>query len=788
MSKSVVQNDLFGPIGPDRDLGELSISSEVPLVTVAFDSASDDVYDYAVPAELRELLSIGQRIKAPFGRANRSTIGFCVAFPSSSDFERVKTITELIDERPLIGPDGITLAYWISQYYCCPLGVVLSAMVPAAVKRRVGMVKRTYLGLTELGRRYLCSPGDLTVGRVSEKGRAILSAIERGGDSAVLLEDIAVDVGCGKGPFKSLARLGLISITVKRELAKSAVPDLPAQLAPAAEICLNDEQRIATERICGMLDNPSFNVVLLNGVTGSGKTEVYIRCIARALAQGKQALVLVPEIALTPQTLGRFLGRFGRVAVLHSGLSNPERHRQWSSISAGVAGVVVGARSAVFAPLAELGLIVVDEEHEPSYKQETSPRYHGRDVAIKLAQIKGIPILLGSATPSLETLYNAETRPHYHHLRLTRRVLDLPLPPVSIVDMRIESIERRGGHLLSRMLEGELRRCLAERRQAILLLNRRGHSQYIFCPSCQFAVTCPNCDVSLTYHKGKSQAGESSLTLERSWVMCHYCLHSCRVPAACPVCSKKLMLIGPGTQRLEEELARKFPNASIQRADSDSMRSLSYSHLMDRFAAGEIDILFGTQIIGKGLDFPNVSLVGVLNADTALSLPDFRSSERTFQLISQVAGRCGRGSADGRVVVQSYNPTEPAITLACNHDASGFARQEQLIRQRCAMPPYSRLGRIILRDPKLDKLETTALQLREHIDHLSEQLGISDVLEVRGPVPALISRIENYHRQELRFRSTGPGPIQKLLYELRKGYLGGLNVRIAIDVDPINLL
>ena len=753
------------------------------LVRVAFETGGDNVYDYGVPRELAAALRVGQRIRAPFGRGSGEQVGFCVGFPETSQVSRVKVIREVLDPEPLLDEDMMRLAQWMAGYYCCPLGAVLSAMVPAAVKRQVGMVRRTYVRLTDAGRERL---GGLGVARLSGKGRAILEFLAGDVEGTEQAEyDLALlagRLGCAKGPFRTLARDGLVELEVREELdhpARRLVGGAGA--AGKGALVLTEGQREALTRLEGLIDEDAFNAALLLGVTGSGKTEVYMTCIEKVLARGKQALVLVPEIALTPQAEARFLGRFERVAVLHSGLSNRERHRQWRWIAEGGAEVVVGARSAVFAPLPRLGLIVVDEEHEPSYKQDKSPRYHGRDVAVKRAHLLGITVILGSATPSLETLNNCRRHEHYHLLSLPKRVLDLPLPKVAVVDMRREQSERKGQHLISRLLEGQLRRCLELGKQAIVLLNRRGHSSYVYCPSCNYVMTCPNCDVSMTHHR--RHAGDGG---RRRWVMCHYCLCTSDVPSVCPVCGKKIVLLSPGTQRAEDEFRRKLPDARIRRVDSDSMRPGEYDRLLGDFGAGEIDILLGTQMIGKGLDFPNVVLVGVLNADTALSLPDFRASERTFQLISQVAGRCGRATDDGRVVVQSFVPDEPAIRLACEHDYDRFAAYELKIREQCAMPPYCRLARIVMRDMKLEKLEAEGRRLREMIDGLNA--GGEGGVRVRGPVPAAIATIEKYHRQEILLSSAEVRRMQGLLARVRAECLGKLKVEVMVDVDPLSLL
>jgi primosomal protein N' (replication factor Y) len=828
MAQAQRQSGLFGPL--DESTTSLVDAGAAQLVRVAFEKGADRLFDYAVPASVSDQLQPGQRVWVPFGKGNRAQIAFAVDFPQATDVERVKTITEIIDPAPLINQRLMQLARWMSQYYCASLGAVLSAMVPAAVKFQVGMQKKNYVRLTEkaldLQRReekiklspkgravidYLisicCGKQKSTMSPPQKRGSSDSKVVfpfdnmdsrVRGNDNGhfsqqevisnctdsttkIALKDLTAKLKCSRAPINTLARAGLVEITQKSELeAPEFVSAEPAEEVPDFE--LNSDQQKALTEAENLIAEQNFQALLLHGVTGSGKTEIYIRCIEKVLQSGRQALVLVPEIALTPQTVRRFRRRFGRVAVLHSGMTNRQRHQHWRGIAQGQAQVVVGARSAVFAPLPDLGLIVVDEEHEPSYKQDNTPRYHGRDVAIKLAQMSGITIILGSATPSLESFYNCRTKEHYHLLSLPRRVRNLPLPPVHLVDMHAELQERKGRHLLGRTLEHEINRTLAEKKQTILLLNRRGHSSYIFCNSCNFVLTCPDCDVSLTYHKTQRQFDSSP----RRWVMCHYCSHKCQVPESCPLCSRKLMLIGPGTQQAEEELTRKFPTARACRVDSDSMKSDKYYRVLNDFGAGEIDILFGTQMIGKGLDFPNVKLVGVINADTSLALPDFRSSERTFQLIAQVAGRCGRASPDSTVIVQSYLPAEPAVQLACKHDYLSFARHELLIRQRCPLPPFQRMARVIMRHQKLQKLEATAQQLRAEIDRVLASMNLP--LKIRGPFPCPIARLETYYRFQIILQAASADPIQQLLAQLRRDYLPTINVPTFVDVDPINLM
>jgi primosomal protein N' (replication factor Y) len=557
------------------------------------------------------------------------------------------------------------------------------------------------------------------------------------------------------------------------------------------------------------------------GVTGSGKTEVYLRCIREAVARGKRAIVLVPEIALTPQTVRRFTARFKSVAILHSGLTATERHRYWQMISIGRAEVVVGARSAVFAPVPDLGVIVVDEEHEASYKQDQAPRYHGRDVAIKRGQLENVPVILGSATPSLETYarvqgsearvqsaavrpeaggaapspssLNPESRtltPTSHLLTLPRRVRGLSMPHVELIDMKVENRFRRGVHLLSQRLEHLLRTTLETGHQAILLLNRRGYSNFVYCSSCTNVIQCRYCDATMTYHRtagAKAQGGSHAEGLHTGQLHCHYCLAVNPLPEKCPECAKKLSLFGLGTQRVEEEIKAKFPELRYARVDSDSMRnSKDYEALLGRFAKGEVQVMLGTQMIAKGLDYPNVTLVGVISGDTALALPDFRAAERTFQLITQVAGRAGRGDAAGRVVLQTFLPDDPTIQAAIRQDYVGFAKTELVSRREVGLPPFARMVRVILRDEDQDRLHKKSEELAAQLaEATSKERGL---IQTKGPMPCAISRIAGNYRNQIVMVAATPAPLQRVLAAVRdKGHLAK-GEKVAVDVDPVSLL
>ncbi len=533
---------------------------------------------------------------------------------------------------------------------------------------------------------------------------------------------------------------------------------------------------------------------LLHGVTGSGKTELYIRAIEKVVAAGKRAIVLVPEISLTPQTVRRFTARFSRVAILHSGLKDSERHQHWHAIESGWAQVVVGARSAIFAPAKNVGIIVVDEEHDSSYKQDNLPKYHGRDVAIRRAQMLGVPIVLGSATPALESWQNAKLNPAWKLLSLMSRPLGMEMPRVVVVDMKGQSKERKGLHILSTTLEHHLKQTLAAKKQAIFLLNRRGYAHYVMCPRCDWVLMCENCDATMVVHRKRVE--EESETVRgtarglRGKVQCHYCLTAMVLPFACPLCQARLTHLGQGTQRAEDELVRKFPGLRLKRMDSDSMNSgADYQEALDAFGRGELDLLIGTQMISKGLDFPNVSLVGVLNSDLAMTIPDFRAGERTFQLICQVAGRAGRagGTGAGTVVVQTFQPSEPAIAFACQHDYLGFVNSELPHRKEFGYPPFGRLVRIVLSHKSYAKVHGVADGLKRLIVALTEKLGLP--IRVQGPFPPPMERLVEMYRVEIILFAGTAGPLQRLVGSLRgRGVLMGGAVGVSVDVDPLQMM
>jgi primosomal protein N' (replication factor Y) len=761
-------------------------------IRVVFESGVDRGFDYLVPDELWPI-RIGQRVETPFGKTNKHVEGYCVGvdveFKNAGQKIKLKRIVKAVDDEALIDTNLMALAKWISDYYVCPLGQALAAMLPAAVKKGIGVSthKSVYLAASD-------ADATQTLEHISgRKQKHLVKLLQEkkafDANSAVELDELLEEADCTKLPLKHLLRNGVAKI-FERTVMK-ALPSIPqAAVAEPKEIILNDQQQTALEHITGAIEKGEFGVTLLYGVTDSGKTELYIRAIETVIKKGNSAIVLLPEIALTAQTVQRFNWRFERVAVLHSGLTGPQRNAQWQKIRRGEADVVIGARSAVFAPLPNLGLIIVDEEHEPSYKQDTAPRYHARDTAVKRSQLQNVHCILGSATPSLETLHNCENKKHFHLIKLTKRVMDLPMPQMRVVDMKLVDQSDRVT-LISPQLRDELGKVLERKEQAILLLNRRGYSNFVFCPGCKHTLQCRNCDVTLTFHKAQlsAKAGRQTVLgkhLNYGCAVCHYCLSQTLVPELCPLCGKKMVMFGLGSQRLEEETAIKFPAAKIARVDSDSMQAKDYYHVLRDFGLGKIDILAGTQMLAKGLHFPNVTLVGIISADTSLYLPDFRANERTFQLISQVAGRAGRSSKKGVVYVQSFMPEQPAIQFALRHDFEGFVKEELKHRKICNLPPLWRLATIVLKDHKFDRLTEASDTLKDTIDAIIARDGLA--VEVRGPMPCTISRIERFHRMQIILQAAAALPIQNLCGALRTSGALSQKVKTAVDIDPMNLL
>lgn len=749
---------------------------------------------YAAPDDLE--LAPGHRVLVPLGRGDSAVPGTIVdtldrqaAAAEGVPFDKVKPILSRTDDLPPLPTELIELARWIASYYACPIGIVLASIVPAAVRKGVGSTRRLLVTPVR--------PAPSPLPRLGKVQRAVLEAIEATPDAdlPVSSADLAERTGVGgTAVLTRLEALGLVQL--ERVTAVEARARAGAGIADRS-VELNRHQAAAVQAIGDRLSE-GFSSHLLFGVTGSGKTEVYLRLVEKVLAAGRTSVVLVPEIALTPQTTARFLARFQGVpaAVLHSGLTPAQRHLEWRRAASGEARLVLGARSAVFAPVPDdtLGLVVVDEEHDPSYKQDQAPRYHGRDAAIRRAQLAGCPVVLGSATPSLESWHNAIGAGRHTLHRLPERAPGLRLPAVEIVDFAEErrhfnaAGSPRGVRLIGPRLGASIARTLADGGQVMLLLNRRGYANYIACPDqrCGWIMTCDHCDAGMVCH----QAGGD--TRDR-WVRCHHCDAQLRLPRACPLCSKRTTVFGLGTQRVEEELSRLHPDLAAEgamvRVDSDAMHGADAFHeVLDRFREGRIRLLAGTQMIAKGLDFPGVRLVGVVNADTSINLPDFRAAERTFQLVAQVVGRCGRGDAAGRAVIQTFQPDAPAIRKAAEHDFEAFAEGELADRERFGLPPIRRLARILVRDPG----ETVAMGMASDLRSRLETVGTPEGIELRGPVPCAIARIAGRYRMQLEVLAKDAATASRYLSTARAGgvFTGplALGEAVAIDVDPTSLM
>ncbi len=741
-------------------------------IGVVFNRPIDQVFTYRATGELSGRVQLGQRLLVPLGKGSKGAVGYCVevdsALPEDLEPGRVRDVLEILDPIPLLDRRMLELTRWMADYYACAWGQALDAVVPAGVRRRAATRFGVFLVVPEETREALAS-GALDAELTPKQKAAV--AVLMSHQEPLTPADLGRLAGCKSTPIKSLIEHGRLH-TIRRRIA-ARPKAVPVDSSPAAPLGaapdLTHEQAEVLERLKPALDGEGFAPFLIHGVTGSGKTEIYLSAIERVVARGREAIVLVPEISLTPQTIRRFRRRFSRVAVLHSHMGDAERTRQWQNIAAGQVEVVVGARSAIFAPARRLGLIVIDEEHETSFKQESTPRYHARDLAVKRASLERIPILLGSATPSLESWHNADIG-RYTRLEMPSRVGGRAMPEVEIIDLRGEKTHAGG---LSESLRRAMTQALDDGGQVILLLNRRGYHTFVLCPRCGQVVKCASCDVAATYHR------------DRRSLVCHMCNAERPPPAACPHCkSPRLHYGGIGTERLEREIATLFPGVAAARMDSDTMTAPgSHETTLAAFKAGEIRILMGTQMIAKGLDFPNVTLVGVVNADVALHLPDFRAAERTFQLTAQVAGRTGRGDRPGRVLIQTYAPDHPAISLAARHDYAAFAELELAQRASFGVPPFGRLARLVARGPREAAVNDFMTELAQKIRDRAPS-----TVRLLGPAPAPILKIKDLYRVHAQLRAPTVRPIQVVLKEIVAPTLPPAGVELSIDVDPISML
>ena len=736
------------------------------VATVVFVDGPAGEFDYLVPDGLAAEIEPGRRVRVPLGKGNRGVTGYCVRVEHKAAGSRtLKPVLGVLERRRLLAPSMLRLTQWIAEHYLCPLGQVLEAVVPAGVRFRAG-TRRTTLVSIAPGAAEKLPELELTKAQ-AQVMKALAEAAE-----PVPLRQLILAIGCSQAPVDALRRKGHVVVTVGRvEPKRQPAPAVPRQ----EPFVLNPDQKKALDAILAALRSRQHQTILIHGVTGSGKTEVYIQAIAEVVSFGRQAIVLVPEISLTPQTVERFRARFDRIAVLHSHLSDAERHHQWQQIADGQVQVAIGARSAIFAPTPQLGLIVLDEEHETSFKQESAPRYHARDVAVARANDEKVPLVLGSATPSLESWHRAQTG-QYVLVELPQRVLGRPLPMVGTIDLRNDEHTRTSRGAISRQLHTAMRQALEEGGQVILLLNRRGFSTHIQCRACGHVIRCPNCEIALTHHRTKEI------------VLCHYCDYEMPTPTACPNCKfLGIRFGGLGTQRLEAEVKARFPDAPCLRMDTDSMqRPGSYEQALGAFRSGKVRILLGTQMIAKGLDFPEVTLVGVVNADTALHFPDFRAAERTFQLVAQVAGRTGRGEKGGRVLVQTFNPDHAAIQAAVRHDYFAFAVGELPARKMFSYPPFTSMIRLVVRGPGEKAAAEFAGQLAER---LSEAILKREVqARVLGPAPAPFSKLRGKFRFQIQVQGPESAKLREAVAAATADFHAPEEIQWIVDVDPVDML
>lgn len=734
-------------------------------VRVVPELALDKVFDYSVPPALQPLLQLGHRLKVPWGKKQISA--YAVEFPATPAVESCRDVLEIMGSEPLVPPALLHLGRWMADYYCSDLPTTLKTLLPEAVRSKTdGHQERLWVSVPEH-----LNPGQVIATLQRAKSQAAAWNHARGSGGG-WLADLCRETNTSQAPWKALADRGFILLRRERQ-ERSPFLKLDRLSRPLE---LNPEQNEALVRILREMGQPEPAPLLLQGVTGSGKTEVYLQALAKLLQKGLNALILVPEISLTPQTVERFRARFEgekiRVAVLHSNLSSGERHDQWHQIRSGRARIVIGARSAVFAPIQRLGLIIVDEEHEAGYKQEEAPHYHARDIAVLRGRLEKVPVLLGSATPSLESFHNARLG-KYRLIRLTRRVDTQELPIIHVVDMRKEKPGKDGLPLFSQRLREAVDGRLDRREQSILYLNRRGFATSVQCPNCGHVEECPHCSVAVTYHRATHR------------LRCHLCDHYRPVPPKCVECGfEHYKYSGAGTQKIEDAAGRAFPNAVWRRVDSDSMRGKEkFEDTLQEFHDGKIDLLVGTQMIAKGLHFPNVTCVGVISVDGALNMPDFRASERVFQQLVQVAGRAGRGNLAGEVFFQTYQPFHPAIAYARHHDVDGFLEQELEYRREHDYPPFTRAVLVTFRGPSENKTSFCLDQVYKKLSGAK----LPGVL-LSEPVPALIAKLKDHYRFHLFLRGKNLSALTKFLRKEVMDVTWPEGVRASVNVDPYNLL
>jgi primosomal protein N' (replication factor Y) len=729
-------------------------------------------FTYRLSPEQSVQAEVGARLVVPLGRnlVTGYVVGLHDELPAALAEVEVKDAQTLVDTEPVCSREILELARWVADYYACPLGEVIKAALPPGMTpssrsaaKFVQPKLRRFVRLRE--------NADTNGSKLTDGQQRVLSTLQSSGP--MLLQSLLATASVSASTVSSLEKKGQVE-TYTEAIRRD--PLIGSSDSKSDAHTLTHAQAPVLDSIEEQMNSETYGAFLLHGVTGSGKTEIYMRAMDKALKLGRSAMMLVPEIALTPVFSRNLRGRFGdQVAIFHSSLQKGERFDEWTRVRNGDARVVIGTRSAVFAPVKNLGLIVVDEEHESSYRQQESPYYNARDVAIVRAQKESATVVLGSATPSLESFHNAR-RGKYQLLTLPERIGARPMATARIVDMRTVFSRHGKPRVFSdELLEG-IRETHERGEQSIILLNRRGYSSFILCRSCGETIQCRNCDVTLTYHRSERV------------IVCHYCNHREAVPHACPSCGKKyIYYVGEGTEQIEEMLKLLFPALRVARIDRDTTaKRRVFEQSLSDFSAGRIDTLVGTQMLAKGHDFPNVTLVGVVSVDAGLALPDFRSAERTFQLITQVAGRAGRGDRPGKVLIQTYHPYHYALRHACAQDFEGFFEQELQYRQNHSYPPFVALASVLVHGKDLSRVRSDSLELRKHLDEANPDRKC----RVLGPAPAPLSRLKGEHRFQLLIKSRSRKHLREIAdAALKSAADNGMNLRsINLEIDPVSIL
>jgi len=800
-------------------------------VDVALNIPSDKTFTYEVPAELRDEIETGKRVFVPFG--NKKRTGFIVGIKQSCDLKNIKSINEILDDEPLFSKSDLDFYQWIANYFMYPLGKTLAELIPSGVEKKdffwvtpvpikadinlppvqkkllqflqqypqgialksickisglknvssiAGKLQSAGLLLIEKKQSKQLSPlsekivsleeGRITDIKLTDKQKKLVEFIKKTGD--ISLNNLIDRSNISGAVIKRLQGKGIINLTDKEKTRKASFDSRIGQ--NKNRIILNNQQEQLLKEIYSYLEKNAFVPILLHGVTGSGKTEIYLKAIEKVFRNNGSAIYLVPEIALTPQLISRIAGRFdkSKIAVLHSGIAESVRYDQWRQIKRGLINLVIGTRSALFAPMHNLKLIIVDEEHDSSYKQDERLCYNARDMAILKAKMSHAVAITGSATPGVHTYFNAQTK-KYQYLELPERVDEKPMPMVDIVDMKEQKEKSGKVPILSDALIDAIKETLGNKEQALLFLNKRGFDTFLVCADCGYNFRCPNCAVSLKNHPAEGV------------IKCHYCDYSIKSLPLCPSCkNSRILSYGTGTQKLEKEIENIFPQARVQRMDSDTTSKKGTQEIiLQALEAREIDILIGTQMITKGHDFPFITLVGVISADTSLNMPDFRAAEKTFQLITQVAGRGGRGDAPGKVIIQTFNPQHYALKHAQNHDYKSFYEEEIESRKALRYPPFGRIINLRISSIKKDLVVEEAHKLGKLANKLNVKYG--NAAEIIGPAESPLTKIRGRFRWQMLIKGTDISALHKIAADIIKANKNS-QMKITADVDPENFM